>query len=63
MKETRTNSRECPNNEKRISKNRIIGELITREKYKFVDGKLIASIVDDVVDIVIMADISGIITA
>ncbi len=31
-----------------ISSNRIIGELISREKYSFVEGKLIASIVDDV---------------
>ena len=35
-----------------LSGNRIIGDLITREKYSFVDGKLIASIVDDVMAIV-----------
>ncbi len=34
-----------------ISSNRIIGELISREKYSFVEGKLIASIVDDVMGI------------
>lgn len=35
-----------------ISVNRIIGELIEREKYFFVEGCLIASIVDDTVAIV-----------
>ena len=37
---------------KHLSGNRIIGDLIAREKYSFVDGKLIASIVDDVMAIV-----------
>ena len=37
---------------KHLSCNRIIGDLIAREKYSFVDGKLIASIVDDVMAIV-----------
>jgi hypothetical protein len=37
---------------KHLSGNRIIGDLISREKYSFVDGKLIASIVDDVMAIV-----------
>ena len=37
---------------KYLSDNRIIGDLIAREKYSFVDGKLIASIVDDVMAIV-----------
>ena len=35
-----------------ISANHIIGDLIAREKYKFVDGRLIASIVDDAIDMV-----------
>ena len=37
---------------KHLSGNRIIGDLIAREKYSFVDGKLIASIVDDVIAII-----------
>jgi hypothetical protein len=37
---------------KHLSTNRIIGDLISREKYKYVDGRLIASIVDDVMSIV-----------
>jgi hypothetical protein len=32
--------------------NKIIGELITKEKYKFIDGKLIAEIVRDAVDLI-----------
>lgn len=35
-----------------FSGNRIIGDLIAREKYSFIDGKLIASIVDDVMAII-----------
>lgn len=35
-----------------ISANRIVGELLTREKYKFVDGRLIAEIVNNVVDMI-----------
>ena len=35
-----------------ISSNSIIAEIAAREKYKFVDKILIASIVDDVVEIV-----------
>ena len=38
--------------DKYLSGNRIIGDLIAREKYSFIDGKLIASIVDDVMAIV-----------
>lgn len=37
---------------KHLSANRIIGDLIGREKYRFVDGKIIASVVDDVIEIV-----------
>jgi hypothetical protein len=33
-----------------ISANRIVGELIQKEKYKFIDGKLIAEIVKDTID-------------
>ena len=36
----------------KISTNRIVGELITKEKYKFIDGKLISEIVRDVIDTV-----------
>jgi hypothetical protein len=35
-----------------FSNNSIIGELISRDKYKFVDGKIIASVVEDVMSIV-----------
>ena len=34
-----------------MNKNQIIGELITFEKYKFTDGKLIAAIVADTLDL------------
>ena len=37
---------------KYISTNGIIGDLIAREKYKFVDNVLIANIVEDVIEIV-----------
>ena len=36
--------------ENTLTVNAIIGELITREKYYFVDGKLIASIVKDTIE-------------
>ena len=35
---------------KHLSPNRIVGELITKEKYKFIEGRLIAEIVNDVID-------------
>jgi len=35
-----------------ISANSITGELIACEKYQFVDGRLIAAIVNDVIDII-----------
>lgn len=37
--------------QQKIAADSIVGDLISREKYSFVDGKLIASIVRDVVDI------------
>jgi hypothetical protein len=40
---------------KHLSANQIVGELIGREKYSFVEGKLIASIVEDVLEIVMDA--------
>lgn len=33
-----------------MSEPRVIGELITHERYRFVDGKLIASIVNDAIE-------------
>jgi hypothetical protein len=32
--------------------NSIVGELIACEKYQFIDGRLVAAIVNDVVDII-----------
>ena len=33
-----------------ISANRITGELMTRPEYRYIDGKLIAAVVNDTVD-------------